>query len=435
MKIAATMVSMDAARNYTEVDQTNTIMQQGQAGLNSINQPRSELSGQSFQQDFFSLIHSSTSTRQSGSFSVSTGSGIEEAVEVPEKFDQNLQSKAAISSMVELVAGTSVNIQQTRGISPNRLGSSPSIEVGSASLSSSVVHFEEESVFFQAAGEVQTEDGRSISFNLGLQMERQELLIQSAGMGSIFGIDPLVLNFDDTISIFDENYFSFDLDGDGEKEELSTLGSCCGFLALDRNGDGSINNGLELFGPSTDSGFGELADLDYDGNSWIDENDPIFDDLMIWQGAGGEDEHLISLREAGVGAISVSNLGTQFNLEDQDGTVQGIVQASGMFLMENGEPKSMLEIDMVPRNREIQDSVPDINGGSNGQLETTAQADIISSISEKNQSAMDDLRQIIFWQRMKMQLYFGSKMLNSSHNEMVERLEHLTTQLKSSMLS
>ena len=430
MKIAATMVSMDAARNYTEVDQTNKTMQQGLSGPNSINQPRANISGHPFQQNLFSLIHSSTASQQSSSFSVSSDAEIAEDVGETESYDQQLQKSGALSSMVQHISGTSVTMHQLRDNIQNQLTAPTPLAIGMASLSSSAIHYEEESVFFQAAGEVQTEDGRSISFNLGLQMERQELIVNSAGLGrSIYGIDPLVLNFDDTISIFDENYFSFDLDGDGEKEELSTLGSCCGFLALDRNGDGEVTDGLELFGPSTNSGFGELAELDVDGNAWIDENDPIFDDLMVWMGAGGEDDQLISLREAGVGAISVAHLGTQFNLESSDGTVQGIVQASGLFLMENGQPKSMMEIDLVPQLKTEEDAVASVNS------EITDQLDTPEPIDSMNQNSIENLREIIFWQQMKMQMLFGKKFLSQSHNEMVDRLQHLSSQMRLSMLS
>lgn len=200
---------------------------------------------------------------------------------------------------------------------------------------------------------------------------------------------------------------------------------------MDRNGDGTISNGLELFGPATDNGFGELAELDSDGNSWIDENDPIFDDLFVWMGAGGKDEDLVSLRDAGVGAISVAHLGTQFNLKSQDGDLQGVVQANGLFLMENGEPKSLQEIDLVtneveelakgvPLNDRPQDSV-----GTFGPL----------AWNDDIQRSIDNLREIISWQRLKMRMTLSKTMLKSPHEELVERLEHLSSGLLFSLSS
>ena len=67
--------------------------------------------------------------------------------------------------------------------------------------------------------------------------------------------------------------FSFDLDSDGVKEDIPMIRPGSGFLALDLNKDGIINNGNELFGPHTGDGFVELSSYDKDTNNWIDEND------------------------------------------------------------------------------------------------------------------------------------------------------------------
>ena len=63
--------------------------------------------------------------------------------------------------------------------------------------------------------------------------------------------------------------------------KISFVGSGSGLLALDKNGDGIINNGTELFGPNTQDGFSELSKYDSDGNGWIDENDSVYDNLRI----------------------------------------------------------------------------------------------------------------------------------------------------------
>lgn len=418
MKIAATSVSMDAARNYTEVDQNNTIWQQGNSAPFPFGQTSQSSAGKDFQQNFYTLINSSSTSQQFGSYSVSSQGEVASGLLETTPQAQEKAKNAAFSSMVQQVTGSSVNVRQVVANNQNQLTTTKSapLSVGLASLNSTVIHMERESVCFQAEGIVKTECGQTISFNMGLQMQREEVLIQSTGFGRIInGIDPIVLNFDENISMFNQNYFSFDLDGDGSCEEIPGLGSGCGFLALDRNGDGSISEGLELFGPTTGSGFGELAALDNDGNMWIDENDPLFDSLLIWKGAGGEGEQLISLQEAGVGAISVAHLGTQFTLEGKGGEAQGVIQANGLFLMENGEPKSLQEIDLVPKAEEVQEAAKE---SANSPF-----------INARAQPAIENLRDIIFWQRFKMEMMLGRKQLNPSRKEMINQLEHLTNRL------
>lgn len=424
MKIAATSVSMDAARNYTEVDQNNTIWKQGNSAPfpfgQTLGQTSQNIAENDFQQNFYTLINSSSTSQQFGTYSLTSPDEIASGLLETDQQAQEKSRAGGFSSMVQQITGNSVNVQQVVADNQNQLTTTESapLSVGLASLNSTAIHVERESICFQAEGTVTTECGQTISFNMGLQMQREEISIQSDAFGRIInGIDPIVLNFDENISMFDQNYFSFDLDGDGSCEEIPVLGGGCGFLALDRNGDGSITDGLELFGPATGSGFGELATLDNDGNMWIDENDPLFDSLLIWKEAGSEGEQLISLREAGVGAISVAHLGTQFTLEDKDGEAQGIVQANGLYLMENGEPKSMQEIDLVPKVEKIEQEAG----------EEVANSPLIDA---RAQPAIESLREIIFWQRLKMEMLLTRKQLTPSREEMITRLEHLTDRLR-----
>lgn len=154
------------------------------------------------------------------------------------------------------------------------------------------VRYEQETMNFSAAGIVKTADGREINFSAQLSMSRQFMEEQriSIRAGDAL-IDPLVINFDSPAARLTDKKYSFNIDSDGDTDQISFAGPGSGFLTLDVNGDGQVSNGKELFGPNTGNGFAELAKYDLDGNDWIDENDAIYDKLRIWtKDANGNDQ-------------------------------------------------------------------------------------------------------------------------------------------------
>jgi hypothetical protein len=87
------------------------------------------------------------------------------------------------------------------------------------------------------------------------------------------------------------NGVQFDLIGIGKirKWAWTSRGDDDAFLALDRNGDGRINNGNELFGNNTEqpvteepNGFTALAVFDANGDRWINANDAAYQRLRLW---------------------------------------------------------------------------------------------------------------------------------------------------------
>jgi hypothetical protein len=208
---------------------------------------------------------------------------------------------------------------------------------------------EREKMTFSAEGVINTSDGRQISFSLDLAMQRSfssELSIDIQA-GDAVKKDPLVINFDGTAAQLSDTPFTFDIGGDGNADQLASLGANSGFLALDKNGDGEINDGTELFGPKTGSGFAELAQYDLDRNNWIDENDAVFADLSVWRNPGAEDASLLSLKESGVGAIYLGNLSTPFTIKDASNTELAQVRSSGIYLMEEGGVGSIQQLDLA----------------------------------------------------------------------------------------
>jgi len=207
---------------------------------------------------------------------------------------------------------------------------------------------ETESMSFSATGVVLTEDGQEIDFTAQLNMSRQFMVEKNISIRAGDALkDPLVVNFSGTSLELGERNFIFDIDSDGTSDQIAFVGPNSGFLALDRNGDGAINNGSELFGAETGNGFAELAAFDLDGNGWIDENDAIYDRLRIWMRTGDGREQLLALGEKGVGAIYLGHLSTPFSLKDGNNELLGQVRDSSIFLGEDGGVGTIQQIDLA----------------------------------------------------------------------------------------
>ncbi|PWB58611.1 MAG: hypothetical protein C3F18_02210 [Nitrosomonadales bacterium] len=211
--------------------------------------------------------------------------------------------------------------------------------------------YEAEQTSFSAQGVARTADGKEITFNLQLSMNREHLeqsdVSVRLGDAARQTKDPLVINFNGNAAQLTAAKFSFDLNADGSAEQISFVTPGSGFLALDRNQDGEINNGSELFGPASGNGFSELAACDQDGNLWIDENDAVFSQLKVWSRDAQGNDQLTTLKAAGVGALYLGNASTEFSLKDASNRLDGQVRSSGIYLSESGSAGTMQQIDLA----------------------------------------------------------------------------------------
>lgn len=265
-----------------------------------------------------------------------------------------------IKSLIEALTGKKINLLDLASLAAAQNGEAPPAAARNGDAPAQAGYgveydyherySETETTTFSANGTVRTADGKEISFQLDLSMSRSftEQSDVSLRLGDAAKRkDPLVLNFAGTAAQLTDTRFSFDLDADGQAESIPGLAAGSGFLALDRNRDGKINNGSELFGPQSGNGFADLAALDDDRNGWIDEADRAYADLGVWRPDAQGEGSLLSLAQAKVGAIAVNQVATPFDIKDAANQLQGQVRSTGVFLTEEGSAGTVQQVDLA----------------------------------------------------------------------------------------
>ena len=264
--------------------------------------------------------------------------------------------------MLETLTGKKIIITDINSFKKNDASPSSEIFKSSASMNSASPqragwgirysefksYYESEETIVDTMGTIKTEAGKNIDFSLHLEMQREfyaeDRFEFSAGDALT---DPLVINFNGKPTELSDVSFKFDIDSNGNKEDIPWLAPGNGFLVFDKNKDGVVNNGSELFGPQSGNGFEELAALDIDDNGWIDENDPGFHDLSIWSGEGWDSAFLTDLKKAGIGAISLFSAKTEFSIKDETNDTLGMVRRTGIYIKENGNAGSVQQVDFA----------------------------------------------------------------------------------------
>lgn len=165
---------------------------------------------------------------------------------------------------------------------------------------------------------------------------------------------PLVLNFDGAPLRFEAAAAAaFDVSGVGAC--LSTDWPTMPWLALDRDGDGEIASGRELFGSGTrlaggeraSNGFEALAELDVDRDGKITAADPVFAELVLW--SDGDDDRRGELAElTPVGAVDLVaiHLETESRVECDERGNCGRERARFEFRGPTGELRSGEVVDV-----------------------------------------------------------------------------------------
>ncbi|AMK79045.1 MULTISPECIES: hypothetical protein [Methylomonas] len=210
-------------------------------------------------------------------------------------------------------------------------------------------YFESETTSFSAEGNIQTKDGQNLNFSVSLSMSRSFYIESDLSIraGDAVKTDPLVINFDGTAAELSNTRFQFDIDANGSLDQIAGLKAGSGMLALDKNQDGLINDGSELFGPKSGDGFADLATYDDDKNQFIDAGDAIYTQLRIWQRHEDGSQQLFALGDKNVGAIYLGHLTTPFQLKDTSNQALGEIASSGIYLTEQGKAGSVQQLNFL----------------------------------------------------------------------------------------
>ncbi|MGN0153962.1 MAG: hypothetical protein ACI4A3_05895 [Lachnospiraceae bacterium] len=383
MKIDSSSISMDSERFYTNTTKATQAEKMQQIGTGTTTYSSTSFlftymeysgsgnsSGQNGQYDNFSrsqesfggqtalrsdlytnsLNHSVTIADAQSSISKLHEELIRRLEELMEQIKNQLLGMGSRSS--NSITGMSTNASDGSSIVDLTTSSQPG-SLWTRQSYQSVSITETENTTFQSTGTVVTADGRSIDFNISMEMSRSftESAETLSSNTQYILTDPLVIQLEDAPETIDDQKWFFDIDGDGKEEEISQLAKGNAFLAMDKDGNGKIDNGNELFGAKTGNGFQELSAYDEDGNGWIDENDSAYSKLKIWVKDASGNDKLMDLKQADIGAIYLGASNTEFTHKTIDtNETQAVVRQTGFYLHEStGSAGIMQQIDFAAK--------------------------------------------------------------------------------------
>lgn len=154
---------------------------------------------------------------------------------------------------------------------------------------------------------------------------------------------PLVLDLDgDGVELVNiDDGIMFDMTQDGVVDRTGWVAADDGFLTLDLNGDGIINDSSEMFGGAVTDGFSVLSDFDSNGDNQISSADDVWLDLTVWQdinqdGISQADE-IVTLDALGIASI---------NLDAQDADIEqngNFIKLVSDFTYNNGDSGEIVD--------------------------------------------------------------------------------------------
>ncbi|PAW00218.1 calcium-binding protein, partial [Vibrio coralliilyticus] len=179
--------------------------------------------------------------------------------------------------------------------------------------------------------------------------------------------DPLILDLDGNgVSLTESTYFDHNANGIANRTQW--VSSTDGLLALDRDGNGTIDSGRELFGDNTldangdvaSDGYAALKAFDSNGDDVINQKDQVFEQLKVWVDANSDgvsqENELKTLKSLGVESIDLTHDNLHSQYHDASGKSH---QTQSVNLDVNNFDRRFVESLAVP---ESFSSLPDMRG-------------------------------------------------------------------------
>ena len=193
--------------------------------------------------------------------------------------------------------------------------------------------------FFDADGLPITDevDLNKIPSQISMPEPKIKFYFKAPEQAELQASDPLLIDIDGdgikTTSLLNGHFI--DHQSDGFSELSAWVSDEDGILFIDKNNNGVIDNGSELFGENyvkldganATTGFDALADLDSNNDGIIDSSDTQFSNLKIQKGDGT----ILSLGAAGISSINLN--ASVVNQEDENGNIK---IESGTFIKLDG---------------------------------------------------------------------------------------------------
>lgn len=368
--------------------QQSTVFLEGQHSQSQISAKIKQASVKETSKSEGTEVRLSLSTKTQQRLALQASSVVQDAAGNQNQMHQSEFTK----QLTEAITESEINISQWQGNLQNS-SNGKLIEIQSVTQVKS-----HENLSFEALGKVETEDGKTIDFMLSLDLDRRIEVEESAYFSSrVEMIDPLMLNTKGGSVELTDQWFDFDLLSDGSNKGLLKTAQGSGYLAFDKNDNGQIDNGKELFGPNTNNGFEELRQYDDDGNGWIDENDAIYSQLgMLTFDEDGA--VFVNAKDAELGAIYLGAVGADYQLLSDEGAALGRIKQMGVGLSEQGQTLLIQEVHL-----QLNDSAQSIS--QSPQLELNKNAGIDQALSNDTSTLIQaELQQISLreWARETM---------------------------------